>query len=147
MYCSFLTRCTRVKEKSKEQWESQEGTSMHSVCVLVVASHSPALQAMTQVVRRESRVRELWEAQTGQEALDRVHACRPDLVLIDIRLPDLRGIDLARQLKTLPSPPYVVLMTLDGTELYRDFLGVLGADTVMDRRHFGEAFPKLLDAF
>ncbi len=120
---------------------------MRSVRVLVVATHLPMLQALTQVVRRERRVGELWEAQTGQEALERVHACRPDLVLVDIPLPDLRGIDLAHQLKTLPYPPHVVLLTLGAVELYWDLLTVLGADTVMDKRHFVEGFTTFLERY
>ena len=51
------------------------------------------------------------EAANGVEALDVLHAVTADLVLTDIRMPDMDGIELARHLLKLPQPPVVIFTT------------------------------------
>ena len=40
-----------------------------------------------------------------------VAACAPDVVIMDLRIGEVSGIDLTRQLAALPSPPAVVVLT------------------------------------
>jgi DNA-binding NarL/FixJ family response regulator len=59
----------------------------------------------------------------GQEAVRLAAACRPDVVLMDIRMPVLGGIDATRALQILPHPPRVlVLTTFDLDEYVYDAL-------------------------
>ena len=51
------------------------------------------------------------EAVDGSEALEVAWRERPDLVLLDVGLPKLSGIDVCRALKTNPEPPRVLLVT------------------------------------
>jgi two-component system response regulator AlgR len=51
------------------------------------------------------------EAANGREALDLMQTAPPDLVLTDINMPDMDGIELARHLLKLPRPPVVVFTT------------------------------------
>jgi CheY-like chemotaxis protein len=53
------------------------------------------------------------EAGSVGEALARAAQLRPDTVLADIGLPDGDGFDLARQLRAMPWPPRVVLISTD----------------------------------
>ena len=46
-----------------------------------------------------------------KEVVDMVAARRPDVVIMDVRLGEVSGIDLIRQLMTLPTPPAVVVLT------------------------------------
>lgn len=52
---------------------------------------------------------ELFEAATGQEALEAVPITRPDLIILDLGLPDLDGIDVTRSLREWTQLPIVVL--------------------------------------
>lgn len=70
----------------------------------------------------------LAEAADGSEALEAAWRVHPDVVLLDVGLPKLSGIDVCHALKTNPDPPRVILMTgnvdaLDG--------GTCGADGVI----------------
>jgi NarL family two-component system response regulator YdfI len=49
------------------------------------------------------------EAEDGREALRLADELRPDVVLLDVHMPDLDGFEVARQLAELESPPIVVL--------------------------------------
>jgi len=59
------------------------------------------------------------EAYGGREALDAVAARAPDLILLDVMMPDIDGITVCRMLKSDPSTqliPIVIMTALDGTE-------------------------------
>ncbi|TMH63027.1 MAG: response regulator transcription factor [Betaproteobacteria bacterium] len=51
------------------------------------------------------------EAQHGREALDLLQSAPAELVLTDIHMPDMDGIELARHLLKLPNPPVVIFTT------------------------------------
>jgi len=49
------------------------------------------------------------EAANGDAALAAVHSLRPDVVLLDVGLPDIDGFEVARRLARVPEPPSLVL--------------------------------------
>lgn len=51
------------------------------------------------------------EAADAQSALDGIAANRPDIVLLDVQMPGMTGIELATHLMKLPSPPAVIFVT------------------------------------
>jgi two-component system response regulator AlgR len=51
------------------------------------------------------------EAANGQEALDKLSEISADVVLLDIRMPQMDGIELAQHLNKLPNPPVVIFTT------------------------------------
>jgi DNA-binding NarL/FixJ family response regulator len=53
------------------------------------------------------------EAATSADALDRAVELRPDVVLVDIGLPDGNGFALSERLRAMPGPPRVVLISSD----------------------------------
>lgn len=58
------------------------------------------------------------EAADAASALASVRALRPQLVLLDVQLPDLNGFDVARQLAEEPDPPIIVLLSSRGAASY-----------------------------
>jgi DNA-binding NtrC family response regulator len=54
---------------------------------------------------------EVYQAETGEAGLLEVKESSPDLVLLDIRLPDINGLEVLRRIKQITSKPCVLIMT------------------------------------
>lgn len=78
--------------------------------VLVVDDHADFLRAATALLAADG-FEVVGEAATGAEALLANEALRPQVVLVDVRLPDIDGLTVAERLSALPEPPEVVLVS------------------------------------
>ena len=81
------------------------------------------------------------ESADGAEALRQAVELRPDLVILDIELPETDGFQVTRQLKALPRPPVVVLLTIHSDDLSRKRGTQAGCDAFVEK---GLGWPGLL---
>jgi len=80
------------------------------ISVLIVDDHMLVRQGTREALRTAADIAIVAEAAQGLEALRLAHALRPDVVLLDIKLPDISGIDVARTLhEDLPDTKVVIL--------------------------------------
>ena len=63
------------------------------------------------------------EAADGATAVTMARELRPELVVLDVMLPDLTGFAVATQLAALPSPPHVILVSSREASDFGDVLG------------------------
>lgn len=80
-------------------------------------------------------------AANGSDAIRQALALHPDLVILDIELPDTDGFVVTRQLKALPRPPLVVLLSIHSDELSRRRGVQAGCDAFVEK---GLGWPGLL---
>lgn len=78
--------------------------------ILIVDDYAPFRSSARSLLDGE-RFRVVGEAIDGASALDAVDALRPDIVLLDVRLPDMDGFEVARRLAARPHAPAVVLIS------------------------------------
>ena len=79
--------------------------------VLVVDDEAPARARLEQIIGDVDGYEFVGEAANGEQALAMVDEHRPDIVLLDIRMPGLDGIQTAHHLNSLEHPPAVVFTT------------------------------------
>ena len=92
------------------------------------------------------------EAETGAEALARAYVDRPDVILLDIRLPDLDGAEVARRLKGDPRTADIPVVALTSLALGEAASGSLEAgfdgylEKPIDVREFPDEVRRFLQA-
>ena len=81
------------------------------VRVLIVDDQEPYRRAMAAVVEATDGFAVVGTAVTGEESLDAVAELRPDLVLMDVNLPGLDGVEATRRLAGRRDGPVVLLLS------------------------------------
>lgn len=89
--------------------------------ILIVEDHHVVRKGLMALLQASPEVEIVGEAADGLEAIERFHALRPDITLMDLRLPKLSGADVITQLRVAdPAARFIVLTTFDGDEdIYR----------------------------
>lgn len=78
---------------------------------LIVDDEAPARERLRRMLEELGDVAVVGEAATGEEALARCAALDPDVVLLDVRMPGMDGVEAARHLGALEEPPAVIFTT------------------------------------
>jgi two-component system response regulator DesR len=86
--------------------------------VLLAEDQSMVLGALAALLELEPDIEVVGRARDGREALALLEAARPDVVLTDIEMPNLTGLELAAELKRRGSPARVVILTTFGRSGY-----------------------------
>jgi len=79
--------------------------------VLIVDDEPLARKRVRQLLDNMDGYNVVAEAENGEQALHQVQALKPDIVLLDIRMPGMDGIETARHLSKLSKPPAVIFTT------------------------------------
>jgi DNA-binding NarL/FixJ family response regulator len=113
--------------------------STKTVSVLIVDDQHPFRDVARTVIGMTEGFTVAAEATTGEEAVEMVHAHTPDLVLMDINLPGINGIEACRQIKQArPATTVALLSTYSVTDLPSDARDC-GAIEYIHKEDFGPA--------
>jgi DNA-binding NarL/FixJ family response regulator len=93
------------------------------VRIMIVDDHELVREGVRSALSRVAGIEVVAEASTGREALRRVRQTLPDIALVDLRLPDMRGEDLTRELaRGFPGTAVIILSTYLSEETVRNAL-------------------------
>jgi two-component system, LytTR family, response regulator AlgR len=79
--------------------------------VLIVDDEAPARERLRSLLAELDEADVIGEAFTGEQALQRTVELAPDVVLLDVRMPGIDGIEAARHMNLLDQPPAVIFTT------------------------------------
>ena len=97
--------------------------------VLIVDDVPAVRESLRWLLQDEEDLSVVGEAANGVDAINRVIELSPQVVLLDIELPDQDGYAVARQLKTLPDPPTIIFLSIHGDPDSRERARVAGGDS------------------
>ena len=81
-----------------------------SISVFLLDDHEIVRREIAQLLETEDDIRVVGEAGTAAQALARIPALRPDIAILDVRLPDGEGVSVCRDVRSAVSPPPPCLM-------------------------------------
>ncbi len=90
--------------------------SSAKIRVVVVDDHFVVRIGLTQALNNEPDLQVIGEASTGAEAIEICRKMRPDVVLMDLRLPQMSGIETATALQNLSEEIRIVMFSTFSTE-------------------------------
>jgi DNA-binding NarL/FixJ family response regulator len=85
------------------------------VRILVVDDHKPFRRFVSSTLHEQTNLEVIGEAQDGLDAVHQAEALQPDLILLDIGLPRLNGIEAARRIGDLAPNARIIFLTLDSS--------------------------------
>ncbi|HEY8508025.1 MAG TPA: response regulator transcription factor [Steroidobacteraceae bacterium] len=111
-----------------------------SIRILVAEDHTLVRQGMLLVLSRDPHLRVVGEAGEGDAAWQLVQALRPDVVVLDLGLPGLDGLDIIQLIKTHALPTRVVVVTARQDPISVRTALARGAQGYLLKSHDAEAF-------
>ncbi len=105
--------------------------------MLVVDDQAPFRSAMKAVLRRTTEFELVGEAANGSEAIELADRLNPVLVLMDINMPEMNGIEATRQLvSSHPDVVVILCSTYDAGDLPPE-VATSGARAYLNKEHLG----------
>jgi DNA-binding NarL/FixJ family response regulator len=113
--------------------------------VLIVDDH-PTFRSFARELLESEGFQVIGESEDGEAAIDAAEALRPDLVLLDVQLPDLSGFQVAERLRAKSLPAAVVLVSSRSASDYGDQIESSGAAGFVPKAELsGDAVRALLE--
>jgi DNA-binding NarL/FixJ family response regulator len=103
---------------------------------LLVDDNHTFLTAVSQCLIMLPEAEVVGQVTSGEEALLKVDALAPDLVLMDIAMPHMNGLEVAARLQALPNPPRILFLSMHDNESYRAAARELGAVALVGKANF-----------
>jgi DNA-binding NarL/FixJ family response regulator len=82
-----------------------------TIRVLIADDQGMVRSGFTVLLNAQDDIEVIGEAVNGQEAVAQAAGLRPDVILMDVRMPVLDGLQATRQISALPDPPKILVLT------------------------------------
>ncbi len=109
---------------------------MTDVRVLIVDDQPPFREAARMVVEMTDGFVVVAEAEDGEQAVALAAEVRPELVLMDVQMPGIDGLEATRQIMDLDGPPHVLVMSTRESGDYEEPAIAAGAVGFLPKSQF-----------
>ncbi len=103
---------TRASEGSHDNKRQQDANkSSHRITVVLAEDHMIVRQGLKALLETDANIAVIGEAQTGREAIQLVKELKPDIVIMDIAMPSLNGLEATRQIVREHSSTKILILS------------------------------------
>jgi DNA-binding NarL/FixJ family response regulator len=111
----------------------QEKPARPAIRVLLVDDHAPVRAALRELLESYPNVSLIGEACNGEEAVKLVQELAPSVVVMDVNMPKLNGIDATMRIKTSYPQVVIVGLSVSATDAHRRAMTAAGATTLISK--------------
>ena len=117
---------------------------MNRLKVLLVDDHERFRQSVASFLNEQGCVEIVGEAVDGNEAITKSEQLHPDLVLMDVDMPNRDGFEATREIKLQRPETKVVILSMHGSDIYRRTAWRYAADGFIDKSSMKESLLTLI---
>lgn len=115
-----------------------------TIRLLLVDDNAEFLRVAADFLSTDPWVDVVGQARSGRDALRRVVHLDPDLVIMDLAMSGMDGLEATRRIKSQPDAPHVIILTLYDSTEYRVMAQESGADGFVAKSELGERLLPLI---
>ncbi len=146
-----LQKCTNQLEMIENETgkPQQEAKHVQSGTVLYIEDNLPNIELVQEIIETKRNAIQLVVHMVGKGVMEKVLACKPSLILLDLNLPDKHGKDILIELQSNELTKYipVVVISADAMPNQIDHLLAMGAKDYLTKPIEINSFLHIVDAF
>jgi NarL family two-component system response regulator LiaR len=136
----------KVVEFMVDSTGAQPQQADRRVRVLIADDHPDIRKAVRSMLQKDSRFEVCGEAVDGAEAILEARKLKPDVVVLNIRMPVLNGFEAAREIKTTLPRTAIVILSASADERFVQEAKKIGVRAYVAKTKAGESLVKAIEA-
>jgi len=119
-------------------------TPSKPITVLLAEDHAIVRQGLCALLNVDGDFKIVAEARTGREAVEMVKTCQPDVILMDIAMPVLNGLEATRQILADNPAAKVVILSAHSDDVYVERMNEAGVAGFIEKQTSAEILTKAI---
>ena len=120
---------------------------MRFLRILIADDHEGFREEVTHYLKMRNGIEIVGKADNGKDAVLQARSLHPDLILMDISMPVMSGLEAARQIKESSPEIKVVFVTIHEEGTYQSLAKVLGVDGFICKTDLKRELPRMIEGF
>jgi DNA-binding NarL/FixJ family response regulator len=119
-------------------------TDSKLITILLAEDHAVVRQGLSGLLNADVQFKVIGEARTGREAVELAKTLKPDVILMDIAMPVLNGLEATRQILTTNPAAKVLILSAHSDEAYIEHMTRAGVMGFLEKQTSGEVLTKAI---